>query len=207
LYAATPLLAHRLGIMRLEGRFVWMTAAQAKASAATFRAWCFAAWLANHRNPITQETIEALTGISPRTQRRYGRLAGIETVNNVAIGPRYTAEAAREQLWQRGQVFEFKDHKGRQGAAGRSYCAWHLPNGYATCVETVNRSKQRTANKRLNNLMNNGARGNGQAFEGHTRLFYDNGAQAAQGQRDGEQECYWRGARARTGTVLWRVMT
>ncbi len=204
-YASTAALAFELGVAHLEGRFVVMSAEQAKAPAQTFRAWCFAGWLANHTNPISQAVIEAMTGISPRTQRRYARLVGVDVRENVAIGPQWTVAAAQEQAWQRGQVFEFVDFRGQQGPAGRRYCAWHLPNGYTCCVTTVNRSKQRSANRRLNNLVRNGARGNGRASDGHTRLFFENGAQAAQwASRDGH-EAYWRWRQARTGTGLWHV--
>lgn len=202
-YASTAALAFDLGVRRLSGRFATITAAQAKAAAAEFRAWCFAAWLANRRNPITQETIERLTGISPRTQRRYARLARIDPHANVAIGPRRTPETAQEQAWRRGTgYFEFTDHLGKQGPAGRVYCAWHLPNGYAPGVETGSRSQQRSANRRLATLVKNGARGNRQAAGSHTRLFFENGSQAAQGSG---QEAYWRGLKARTGTALWYV--
>ena len=209
-YTATHRLAYNLGLTRLTGRFVTITADQAKSSQATFRAHCFAAWLANRGNPITQEAIQRLTGIHPRSQRRYVELAHIRVNRNIAIGPRFTPDTAQEQAWQRGTaLFDFTDHRGRQGPAGRKYCAWHLPNGYEGPARGT-RSQQRSTNKRLQaTLVKNGARGNGQAVvneQAYRRLFYENGARAGQaiGRQAGQDnDVYWRGMQARTGTSLW----
>ena len=51
------------GLQRLGGEFVTIDRETAVAGAQRFRAVCFAAWLTNHKNPMTQATIERLTGI------------------------------------------------------------------------------------------------------------------------------------------------
>lgn len=201
-----------LGIEKLNGRFVTITADQAKTSAATFRAHCFAAWLANHTNPISQQAIEQLTGIPPRSQRRYCQLADIERTLNICIGPKHTQERMQECSWQYSGTFSFTDHLGVQGSQQAQYVAWHLPTGYSVGVDLGTRSRQRRVNKQIDNLANTGVQGNGNMFacerrSERSRLFYENGSSAAKAfNRDGSEDVYWKRAKARTGTGLWHVL-
>lgn len=201
-------IADGLGMKRLTGRHVAIGAAQIFTSIQTFRAHCFAAWLANHTNPISQETIAQLTGIPPRTQLRYTNAANIQTTANLSIGPRYTQDAAQECAWQHGNIFKFADFRGKQGPAGRRYVAWHLPTSYSVTATSSSRRRQKRTNNQMADLRHYRDAGNGRLRV----LFFPNGAAAAKianrQMADGDpRDHYWPGTKARTGTKLWHCLT
>lgn len=207
-YTTHARLAAALGIEKLNGRFATIQAENVKGtSAAAFRAHCFAAWMANHTSPISRRTIERLTGITPRSQRRYCQLADIEQQANICIGPKKTTEQMQECAWNYSGAFTFTDYLGKQGnRPGAQYVAWHLPAAYDGTAATGTRSQQRRVNKRINNLVNTGVRGNDDRFA-REPLFFKNGALAAKAVNRGrETDAYWPGKKARTGTRLWHVI-
>lgn len=212
-YTTHARLAAALGIEKLNGRFATIQAEHVKGtSAATFRAHCFAGWLANHTNPISRRTIERLTGITPRTQRRYCQLAGIEQQANICIGPKASTEQMQECAWHYSGTFTFTDFLGKQGSRqGAQYVAWHLPAAYDGTAATGSRSQQRRVNGHIRNLVNTGVRGNDDMFARElrperSRLFFENGAHAAKAiNRGHEQDAYWPTKKAKTGTGLWHV--
>jgi hypothetical protein len=208
----TVQVAGALGIDRLNGRFVQAAVTDIQDAIAPFRAYLFSTWLGNHRNPMSRATIERLTGLSARTQQRYGELAGIETVENIALGPYLTAGSQQDAHWHHDGVFTFVDRGGRQGPAHRQYVAWHLPSSYTSTAPTVGRSQTRHANKQLAVLAKEtGAPGNDHLFarEHITRRFHTDGKRAALAQRHaeaGNDEMYWQLGRAKTGRGLWQQM-
>lgn len=201
-----PKLAAALGIARLTGAAVEIEAAQITASAGYFRAHIFAAWLTALKNPISQQTIERVTGINVRTQRRYLRRAKVGTRGNLAIGPALTDQAAQECVWRHEGVFVFTDYKGKQGAAGKRYLAWRLPTSYRPQAAAGAKGAKRRLNKRIAGLAPTKERGNGGSYH---RVFFANGAAAAQvyNKKQNEGELYWRFHRSqRTGADLWHTL-
>lgn len=203
--------AASLGICHLNGRFTTGGIDDIRGSIAPFRAYLYSTWLGNHRNPMSRTTIERLTGISASSQQRYSELANITTTENLAMGPRLTAEGSQEACWRHDGVFEFIDHDGRQGPPHRRYIAWHLPSSYTSPTPVIGRSQTRHANKQLAVLVNiTGASGNGQLFarEHITRRFHANGKRAALAARrhDGGNDMYWKLSQARTGRGLWQQL-
>lgn len=205
---STVRVAHVLGVERLNGRFFSIAKDDVTGRTAVFRAHCYAAWLSNHTNPMSQATIERLTGLTPRTQRRYCQLANIEVQQNITIGP--AAHADRQEIaWQHGNTFEFTDFQGQQGPAHRRYIAWHLPANYAVNGPQGSRRQQKRHNQQLAGLATTETPGNGQ-FAG-TRLFFANGkaaAKAANRQMSGvpATDIYWQQRRAKSGTGIWNVI-
>jgi hypothetical protein len=81
--------------------------------------------------PITRASLRELSGVSPRTQQSYDARAEVEVQTCLALGSLATASNTQSHAWQHGRAaFTFTDHRGQQGAAGRSYQAHRLPNRY-----------------------------------------------------------------------------
>jgi len=208
---STVRLAISLGVTRLNGRFMAIAKEDICGRTAVFRAHCYAAWLSQHTNPFSQTTTERLTGISPRTQRRYCRLANITVQQNIAVGPPARSADSQDVAWQHGNVFEFCDFQGQQGPPFRRYLAWHLPANYAVSAPQGSRRHQKQHNRQLAiDLAKTGRPGNGRPFDG-TRLFYAHGkaaAKAANRRMSGgpATDIYWPHRRARTGAGIWHVI-
>ena len=185
--------------------------------------------------PIARETLERLSGVSPRTQRLYEERAGVERQRNWALGPAYSLEAAQERAWRHGHaIFRFTDQQGRHGPAGASYLAWQLPNSYSGPHSVESRGRQKRLNRQLVDLFSKGITGNGKngvdAANGAcgdgdeidpekiVRCFYANGQQAVKGyNRDSHHDAYWQslhpdGGRkqtvscSRTQQQIWRTI-
>jgi hypothetical protein len=209
-YLKEARLMSHLGLRPLTGRHVAITAGQIFTSIQTFRAHCFAAWLANRVNPISQATIEQLTGIPARTQLRYCQLADVATTANLSIGPRHNQDAAQEAAWRHEGTFKFVDFRGKQGPAGRGYVAWHLPTSYSVNADQGSRRRQKRTNNQTIDLRHNRDAGNGRLVA----CFFCNGAmaiKAANRQTPGRTEAptdhYWPGIKARSKSQLWHCLT
>lgn len=207
-YLKEARLAQALGARQLTGRHVAISAEHIFTNIQTFRAHCFAAWLANRENPISQLTIEQLTGITARTQLRYCKLAGIATTDNLSIGPRYSKDNHQECAWYHSGTFKFADYRGKQGPDGRQYVAWHLPTSYNVDAATSSRRRQKRTNNQIADLRHHQDAGNGRLQV----LFFRNGKAAAKvanrQMSDGERrDHYWPGTKARSGTKLWHCLT
>jgi hypothetical protein len=209
-YLKESRLAAALGVLHFTGRHVAISAAEIFTNIQGFRAHCFAAWLANRDNPISQHTIEQLTGIPARTQLRYCTLADIITTDNLSIGPRYSQQNHQECAWYHEGTFKFADYRGKQGPEGRRYVAWHLPTSYSVNAATSSVRRQKRTNNQLAGLRRNPNAGNSRLQV----LFFRNGKVAAKvaGRQmsvsDGDRrDHYWPGTTARTGTKLWHCLT
>lgn len=201
-YAKTARLSRHLDVGRLSGSFAYLTEKHLfTTSIAKFRAYCFAAWLANHDNPLSRDTIEKLTGIKERTQRRYCGLAGVDTQPNIAIGRPVTQYDPQDAYWDhQGQgVFEFTDFQGQQGPAQRRYWAWHLPNRYHTPLEMTGKRRCRRHN---HDLLITQPAGNVEC-QRPRRIFFDNGGAAAKAFLRTQDVVYWQRTEAKTGRGLW----
>jgi len=213
-------LAGVLGLTRITGRSVEMTHKRLVQKAGYFRAAIFSDWLvrgAGRTRPLSQSMIESMTGIQPRTQRRYLRRAGVKVKHNIAIGDKLSDGAYKQAEREQHGVFVFTDFHGKRGEKFGRYVAWHLPASYEFEVKRGSAASRRNCNKGLLGL-SHGETGNGRSG----RLFFDDGGSAAQAIADREKSVhvqsslddvldaarpvYWRVARAKTGTGLWHVM-
>jgi hypothetical protein len=204
--------AHRvaadLGIARLQGFPVALPIASLLGGIQDVRAAFYAAFHSSRESkPISRDTLQALTGLAPRTQLDYDRVARVSARRNLAIGDRHTTAALQERAWQRGRaVFTFIDVKGKQGRAGGEYVAWHLPNSYEGPHARRSRGSRKRLNRKLADLVTEGIPGNSGAAIEH--VFWPDGAAAAkQYNRDPELDAYWANrSPSRTGAALWGVL-
>ena len=197
-----------LGVARLSGRPVALPVTVLLSGVGEVRAHFYASYHSGrrHDNPISRASQEERTGVPARTQRRYGRVAGLQTQANIAVGPTYKKEVLQEAAWQRGRaVFEFIDVQGQQGEPNGRYVAWHLPNSYRGPHQPAAPGRQRKINRQLKDLVNQRAQGNG-GTETVERLFYADGAEAGQAYNRGAgRDVYW-GERPLGGQrALWSV--
>jgi hypothetical protein len=158
-------------------------------------------------NPISRQTLESITGLSPRTQRDYDRIANVQRQRNLAVGPKHTQLSAEETYWQRGRAaFTFVDSQGRQGPKNRQYLAWQLPNSYQAVHRPHSKGRQKKINRQLATLVTHGVQGNDQ--NAVDKLFWPNGAAAGKAyNRNQDLDTYWpRGETRQRAGVLWYVL-
>ncbi|MCI0728558.1 MAG: hypothetical protein L0332_17815 [Chloroflexi bacterium] len=202
-------LAVYLGVERLAGRPVELPVSVLSGDIGAFKAHLYGAWHSGRKqaNPITRARQRELTGLPERTQRRYCRIAGVRRQQNIAILGRYTTEEVQESAWRHGRaVFEFYDYKGRQGQPGGRYLARYMPATHIGPHNQATRGRQRKINRKLKDLVNKGARGNG--GDRVNRLYFHNGAAAAKAyNRRSIEDAYWPQTRSPVGSYrLWGVL-
>jgi hypothetical protein len=159
------------------------------------------------RNPIARGTLRGLIGVPERTQRQYEQVANVASKRNIAIGERYSKEAIEERAWRQGQAaFHFFDTDGKQGAPGREYVAWHMPNSYEGPHSQRCKGRQKKINRQLRELVMKGMRANGR--EKVERLFWGNGAAAGGAyNRNPDLDAYWPHGHSRVSQyILWGVV-
>lgn len=208
-YAGAAQLAAALGVERLAGDPVFLDPEILTANIGRFKADLYASFHAGRADekgggrPISRAVQEELTGHSTRTLQRYDRRANMRKRANFVLNGRYTAEEAQEQGWEHGQaVFEFTDHKGKQGRPGSTYVARQLPNSYTVIMPTGGRGRQREINRNLTHPRDNGARGAAQV-----RIFHDNPVAAAKAfNRRPDLPNYWP-YRAGSAGQFWGVIS
>ncbi|MEM7113577.1 MAG: hypothetical protein AAF614_14155, partial [Chloroflexota bacterium] len=172
----TARIAGVLGVTKLTGQPIKLPTTALTGGIAAFRAHLYAAWHSGRRssNPIARKTQHQLVHVSERTQRRYCRLANVKQQRHFRLGQRYQKEKLEEAAWQQGRAaFEFKDYQGHLGLApGTSYLAWQLPNSYIGPHEPSQKGRQKKLQRQLTDLVNQGARGNGET-KAQRRYFPD----------------------------------
>ena len=125
----------------------------------------------------------------------------------IIVKPRYSKEAIEERAWRHGQAaFRFFDTDGKQGAPGREYVAWHMPNSYEGPHRQRCKGRQKKINRQLRELVMKGMRANGR--EKVERLFWVDGATAGKAyNRNPGIDAYW--PHRQSGTkhyILWSVV-
>lgn len=126
---------------------------------------------------------------------------------NIAIGERYSKEAIKERAWRQGQAaFRFCDTGGKQGAPGREYVAWHMPNSYDGPHSRRCKGRQKKINRQLRELVMKGMRANGQ--EKVEKLFWPHGATAGKAfNRNSDIDAYWYNGDSKIGShKFWYVL-
>ncbi|MEZ4591894.1 MAG: hypothetical protein R3D55_12255 [Chloroflexota bacterium] len=204
--------AFALEIPRLKLRPVALPVAVLRQKIGTVRAHLYATFHSSRtrpdqaKKPISRETVEQITEVTPRTQRRYERKAKVKRQAQFAIGAAATTDNLQVRAWEQGPAtFQFKDFKGQQGPQGKSYVAWQLPNSYVGPHAPQPKGRQKRINQSLTDLFMQGMTGNGQRLS-VARRFFDNGRLAAKSYaRNPEQDHYWRG-NGNGRYQLWQVM-
>lgn len=179
---------------RLKGAPVALPLADLLAGILQTRAAFLAAWNTGRANdkPISQSTIQELTGVSPATQRRHMAAAGVKAERQIAVSGANCDQASIQELaYRHGQSFEFCDYKGKQGKPGAVTVAWHLPNIYRPSYQRAARGRLEKLNRQID-LVNIGAQGNGQKVE---RSFHPKASQAGKAyNRDPKRDAYYQRA-------------
>jgi hypothetical protein len=214
--------AARLGVERLAGQPVILPVSVLTGNIGTFKAHLYAAWHSGRsrqnsrrhatatiqNRPVSRATQKQLTGVPPRTQRHYGRVAKVKRQPNIAIGGGYTSEAAEASAWQRGRgLFVFHDVSGRQGRPGGRYLAWHLPSTYlGPHPAQQHAGRQRKINRKLKDLVDNVAQGNSSKKAVDRRYLANGAAAAAAYQGNPSTDVYWQGRAAAGRATFWYVL-
>ncbi|MCA9959599.1 MAG: hypothetical protein KC443_11225 [Anaerolineales bacterium] len=193
--------AAALGVWRLHSRPVALSVSVLTQGMGQVRAHFYASFHSGRNrdtdpSPIARATLQEITCVHPRTQRRYEAQARVQRQHNYALGQRVNAEADKQQAWQHGHaLFQFVDAAGYQGPAGATYYAWQLPNQYVGPHQPQPRSRQKRHNRELVDLLRQGTMGNSKETSTPFRQkrFYRQGSAAAKAANRGSQEIYWPG--------------
>ncbi len=186
--------AQALGVTRLQNRPVALPVSALLGKIGEVRAHLYASFHSGRADaPISRAALEESSGVHRRTQRRYEKTARVRRRRNFAIGGPATGENGEEQAWRQGNAaFQLKDYQGKQGAAGKTYLAWQLPNSYAGPHAVAAKGRQKRINRELTDLFMQGMTGNGQENR-LTKRFCGNGRTAAQLFSKTGGNVYWRG--------------
>lgn len=221
--------SQKLGVDRLSGRPVVLSAAALLNGIGRFRAELYAAFHsgrvkvapngAKQAAPIARETLTVLSGVGETTQRRYEQqLRQTETAvtiqPNFAVGQKASQAELKKKAWQQGHaVFILKDSRGQQGPKGEQYVAWQLPNSYQGSHQQCPKGQQRRINRQLahaakdQDLVMKGMPGNRDQTAATVptngtpdKLYYPTGKLAARAfNRHQTNSCYWRQRITRNG--------
>ncbi len=176
---------------KLQGSPVALPLADLLGGIQQTRAAFLAAWHTGRKNdkPISQATVQELTGIPSATQRRYMIAAGVKAERQIAVSGANCDQANIQELtYRHGQTFEFRDYKGQQGKRGAVTVAWNLPNIYKPSYQRASSGRLKKLN-RVIDLVLIGARGNGQKVE---QIFHSKASQAAKAfNRDPQNDAYF----------------
>ena len=201
--------AAKLEVTRLVGKPVLLPVTAVTKSIGDFKANLYGAWHSGRKtnNPVSREAQKNITGIPDRTQRHYCQVARIKRQTNITIGRKYKTKEIQNQTWQRGRaVFKFTDHRGKLGREGADYIAWHLPNSYINPHMQTTNGRMRKINRKLQVLVQNGARGNDS--EKVEKLYHANGAEAGRTLNRGQKpEAYWPILRDSRQNNVWAVFS
>jgi hypothetical protein len=119
----------------------------------------------------------------------------------------YSKKAIEERAWRHGQAaFRFLDAQEKQGAPGREYVAWQMPNSYDGPHSQRCKGRQKKINRQLRELVMKGMRANGRWKV--EKLFWPHGAAAGKSfNKNPEVDAYWQsGHPGEKHFILWRVV-
>lgn len=171
---STAKVAVALGIERFKLAPVEIPIKQLQGKMGAVRANLYALLHAGRPDrPIARDTISAITGISPTSQRRYEKMGQVRPKFQYAL---QAPSAPQEAHWEFGnRTFILEDRRGRFGNVGQQWRAIQLPNCYTTTHKPLKPSRNRALNRRLADLLQYGTTGNDQAQE---RLYCDDAKMA-----------------------------
>ncbi len=193
--------AAALGVTHFNGRPVDLPLTALTDGIGAFRAHLYAAWHSGRRasTPIARATQRHHLHVPERSQRRYCQRLNLKRQRHIAIGKPYNKERMEQRLWGQGQAtFAFLDSQGALGKKNGRYVAWQLPNSYGRRHQPSRMGRQKKLQRQLTDLVNQGARGNGEnAVQRH---YHPNGKAAARAANN--QTAYWP-ARQDADWQLW----
>jgi len=210
-----------LGVERLTGRPVALPVAALVEGIGAFRAHLYTAFHSGRAKesvrgrevmPIARVTLAGLSGVGASSQRTYEKQTKLKVQTNFAVGEVATEENRENRAWVQGQaVFELTDYRGQQGAKGKSYLAWQLPNSYLGQHQHRPKGRQKRINRELKDLVMQGMPGNVEGKAETQRLekrYYPNGKEAVRGCGRGQKsDVYWQRHQLRTRRFgLWQQM-
>lgn len=166
-----------------------------------FNVVCYEAWLTsiNHtgENPISRKLQSQLTGLHPRTLRKYTKIScSVEREANYSRVGDWNKETIEGAYFKHETaVFEFTDYQGKQGPAGRKYAVKENPSTYRTGFAIAGKNRRKRIRRKFRGLavmeeLRNGKR----TFD---RLYYETGKEAARAVSKGK-EAYWKMLRGRS---------
>ncbi|MEM7117864.1 MAG: hypothetical protein AAF614_35870 [Chloroflexota bacterium] len=204
--------AQKLQISRLTGLPIKLPLTHLFSGISVFRAHLYASIHSGRRrgNPISRERLAQLSGVTPRTQRQYDRIAKVKRTKNIAIGQR-AANVSWETIgWEQGRgAFPLKDVNGRLGHPNETYIAWQLPNNYVGPHQQCARGRQKKINQKLVDLVHEGMRGNGRSdsepSSAPDRLYFHNAGTAVLHCQQ-QNHVYWPSAVSNRSTQLWHSL-
>jgi hypothetical protein len=218
----TARVAAALGVARLSQRPVALPVETLLQGVGIFRAHLYASFHSTRSNrnhhatrakPVARATLQAISHVSPRSQRAYEERAGVLRQPNFAVATALRRDEKKERAWQHGRaMFSFTDQRGRQGKAGTVYLAWQLPNNYRGPHEPSSRGRQKRINQYLADLFMQGMTGNGRVAEENGRKsgrrFFGSGVMAAKTySRTPQADLYWLDGRHANGRyTLWYLL-
>lgn len=193
--------AAALGVTHFAGRPVDLPLTALSGGIGSFRAHLYAAWHSGRRsaNPIARTSQRQHLHVPERSQRRYCQQLNLRRQRHFAIGKPYNKERMEEGNWEQGTAaFEFLDSRGVLGRTNGRYVAWQLPNSYGRRHQPSRMGRQKKLQRQLTDLVNQGARGNGETAV--QRQYHPNGKAAARAAHN--QTSYWP-ARQGADWQLW----
>lgn len=215
--------AAALDVARLSGKPVALPLNALLEGIGDFRAHLYAAFHSGRTKetpqgrqamPLARATLTAVSGVGASSQRNYEARVGLRVQTNYAIGERLIEETGEEQAWRQGTaVFGLRDYHGQQGAPGRAYLAWQLPNSYVGQHPRRPKGRQKRINQALKDLVKQGTPGNvGEAAGARPvrrqKRYYALARQALRtASRQPQQAAYWRNGGQQPGRrsfVLWQ---
>jgi hypothetical protein len=161
-----------------------------------FNSAVYGAWLAGRKKgdtqPLSRQVQSRLTGLSPRTLRKYTQLNGrIRRISNYSLEQRWQLDNAQKAAWQHGTaVFRFTDRQGKQGPAGAIYVARELPSTYKTDYQPMPRKQLKRIRRKYRGFAKDRAQRN-EIRPCKKQLYYANGQAAGRAINRGTPEAYW----------------
>lgn len=189
-------------VRHLSGKNVEIKLKDVTGTFKQFKAALLSSFYASRKsNPISRETIRAITGISERTQQELDQISGVTIEKNIGIATVQTPENIQDYFYDNGQAaFSFIDHKGKQGKKGVTYNAQRLPNTYYSPLTIGTNGRKKKVNTQLNELLVI-KEAQGKSSTQYDRIFYHDQRQATNRAKAGH-DAIWRHT-SRRDYALW----
>jgi hypothetical protein len=203
---SVPKVAVALGVARIENRPIALPITSLLNGIGSVRAHFYASFHSGRQDltrskPIARATLTQLSGVGRDSQRSYERQTRTVAKPNFAIGQTATVDARQAACWQHGnRVFTLTDLKGRQGAQGKKYLAWQLPNSYRGTHHQQARGLKRRINRQLADLLTHGATGNDEPLR--MQRYFESGAAVVR-DRGQSAEIYLQPSFTEDTVALW----
>ena len=139
--------------------------------------------------PMQRATLESITGVKPRSQYTYDKLAGTRVYKNVHLGEDWNDVEGRQQAAiNHGYIFPVYDRKKRKRVIGRP-----LPNSFASQLVTVRYGRKKRVNREIrDHLLQNEGTGKGDQDPRLTIFNHDENGALTNFNKNPDRDHYWR---------------